>query len=146
MIKRNALVPYTANQMYELVNSIEEYPRFLPWCRESHIINKSDSEMEAKLDIVWSGMHKNFTTRNKLVPNELIEMNLVEGPFRHLEGKWSFTSLGEFGCKIKFELEFELAGQVLDKIFQPIFTHIANSLVDAFCKRAIEIYGKRELH
>lgn len=140
-IKRNALVAYTARQMFELVNSIEEYPRFLPWCRESHIIEQTESEIEASLDIAWSGIHKSFITRNHLYPYERIDIKLVKGPFRQLEGHWSFLPYGEHGCKINLVLEFELAGHFLDVVFEPIFNRIANSLVEAFCKRAADIYG-----
>lgn len=142
-ITRNALVPYTARQMFELVNSIEEYPRFLPWCRTSEILRQNEQEIEARLEIAWSGIHKSFTTKNILHPFEKMEMILVEGPFKHLEGRWSFIPLGEEGCKVHLDLEFELSGNFTDKIFQPIFNHITNSLVEAFCKRAVEIYGPR---
>ena len=140
-IKRSALVAYTARQMFELVNSIEEYPRFLPWCRGSQVITRADTEVEASLEITWSGIHKSFTTCNHLYPYERIDITLVKGPFRHLEGRWEFIALGEQGCKINLELEFELTGHLVDKVFQPIFHHIANSLVDAFCRRAVDIYG-----
>ncbi|EKD73118.1 MAG: cyclase/dehydrase [uncultured bacterium] len=140
-IKRSALVAYTARQMFELVNSIEEYPRFLPWCRVSQVITRADTEVEASLEITWSGIHKSFTTCNHLYPYERIDITLVKGPFRHLEGRWEFIALGEQGCKINLELEFELTGHLVDKVFQPIFHHIANSLVDAFCRRAVDIYG-----
>lgn len=141
IIKRNALVSYTPRQMFELVNNVQDYPRFLPWCREGVVISQDETHTEARLDIVWSGMHKSFTTRNHLHPYERMDITLVEGPFRHLEGRWSFLGLGELGCKINLELEFELAGGMLDKVFQPIFAHIANSLVEAFCRRAVAVYG-----
>jgi ribosome-associated toxin RatA of RatAB toxin-antitoxin module len=141
IIKRSALVSYTPRQMFELVNNVEDYPHFLPWCRESHIISQDDKQVEATLEIAWSGMHKNFTTRNYLHPYERMDITLVDGPFKHLEGRWNFIPLGEQGCKVNMELEFELTGHILDKVFQPIFNHIANSLVDAFCKRAVEVYG-----
>lgn len=143
IIQRNALVSYSTRQMFELVNNIEDYPRFLPWCGASHILSRTDKEIEATLDIAWSGMHKSFTTRNILFPTERMDIQLIKGPFRHLEGRWNFTPLGEHGCKVHMELEFELTGNFVDKIFQPIFNHIANSLVDAFCKRAVEVYGIR---
>lgn len=143
VIKRSALVAYSPRQMFELVNSIEEYPRFLPWCHTSHVITRNEQEVVAALDIVWSGIHKSFTTRNRLHPFEHIEITLVKGPFRHLEGKWSFTLVGEHGCRVDLELEFELSGHFVDKLFQPVFNRIANSLVELFCQRAVEIYGSR---
>ncbi len=142
-INRSALVPYSAHQMFELVNNIEDYPRFLPWCAASHIISRTEKEVEATLDISWSGFHKSFTTLNILHPGERMELKLISGPFRHLEGRWNFQTLGEQGCKIIMDLEFELTGNFLDKMFQPIFNQIANSLVEAFCKRAVEVYGPR---
>jgi len=142
-IKRNALVPYSTRQMFELVNNIEDYPRFLPWCASSHVVARTEEVVEATLTISWSGMHKNFTTRNYLHPYERMEIKLVEGPFKQLDGKWSFSALGDQGCKVHLDLEFELTGHIFDRIFHPIFNHIANSLVDAFCKRAVDVYGSR---
>jgi ribosome-associated toxin RatA of RatAB toxin-antitoxin module len=141
LIKRSALVGYSPRQMFELVNAIEEYPRFLPWCRKSHLITRLENQIEASLEIAWSGMHKEFTTRNILYPCDRIDIQLVNGPFRHLEGNWLFSAVGPQGCRVDLELEFELAGHFLDKLFQPVFHKIANELVDVFCKRAVEIYG-----
>src|SRR5579872_5028421 len=134
IIKRSALVAYSARQMFELVNNIEDYPRFLPWCHRSQVLSRTDAMVEATLDIAWSGVHKSFTTRNHLHPYDHMEITLVEGPFRYLEGRWTFKSLSAHACKVGLELEFELTGSLFDKVFQPIFSHIANSLVDAFCK------------
>ncbi|MCD6038699.1 MAG: pasT [Gammaproteobacteria bacterium] len=144
VIKRTATVRYSPQQMFELVNNIKDYPRFLPWCSASTILYHDDKEVEAALEIEWSGIHKNFTTRNYLYPYERIKITLVHGPFRHLEGKWMFTAFEEHGCKVDLELEFDLGGRLVDKIFQPIFNHMANSLVDLFCKRAVEVYGSQE--
>jgi ribosome-associated toxin RatA of RatAB toxin-antitoxin module len=141
-IRRSALVSYSAQQMFELVNNIDDYPRFLPWCRNSHVIHLSDTELEASMDITWKGITKSFTTRNYLHPYQHMEIKLVTGPFRHLEGRWSFIELSGDACKVSVELEFEFTGSVMDKLFQPIFNAIANSLVDAFCKRAVEVYGQ----
>ncbi|MEO8400933.1 MAG: type II toxin-antitoxin system RatA family toxin [Gammaproteobacteria bacterium] len=140
-IKRSALVSYTPRQMFELVNSIEDYPRFLPWCRSTEVLKRTEKEVEASIEIAWSGMHKSLTSRNQLFQFDRIEITLVKGPFRHLEGRWGFVALGELGCRVNLELEFELTGHIVDKVFQPIFHHIANSLVDAFCRRAVAIYG-----
>lgn len=144
IIKRSALVPYNQRQMFELVNDIEDYPRFLPWCRRSHIVDRDEKMVTATLEITWKGMHKSFTTQNHLHPFEKMDITLVEGPFRHLEGRWKFNALGEHACKVIMELEFEFAGHIFDALFKPIFNNIANSMVDAFCKRAIEIYGSHE--
>jgi ribosome-associated toxin RatA of RatAB toxin-antitoxin module len=127
--------------MFELVNNIEDYPQFLPWCSSTCIIESMPTHIEAELNISWKGITKSFTTRNALHPFERMEITLVKGPFRQLEGRWTFTSLGDAGCKIALALEFEFTGNLLDKLFQPIFNHIANSLVDAFSRRATVIYG-----
>lgn len=140
-LKRNALVPYSARQMFELVNSIEDYPRFLPWCQQSEILNRNDEEVVASLEISWKGIHKRFTTRNQLFPHDKVVISLVNGPMQRLDGVWSFQPLDEQACKIMLDLEFEFTGSLVDKLFQPIFQHIANTLVDAFCKRAAELYG-----
>jgi ribosome-associated toxin RatA of RatAB toxin-antitoxin module len=140
-LKRNALVPYSARQMYELVNMIEDYPRFLPWCSRSDIISRTDDEVVAALEISWKGMHKQFTTRNKLFPHDKMEISLVNGPLQRLDGVWFFQSLDEFACKVNLDLDFEFTGHFVDLLFQPIFQHIANTLVEAFCTRAQELYG-----
>lgn len=143
VIKRSAIVPYTQRQMFELVDNIEEYPRFLPWCNNSHILSRSENEVDATLEIAFSGVHKSFTTRNTLHHYDRIVLSLVEGPFKHLSGTWVFTPLGEHGCKVNMELEFEFGGSLIEKLIQPVFNRIVNSLVDAFCKRAVDIYGTR---
>lgn len=141
-LKRNALVPHSARQMFELVNSIEDYPRFLPWCHSSKMVSRTDEEVVAELEINWKGIRKSFTTRNRLFPFEKIEISLVNGPLHRLDGVWGFYALDEFACKITLDLEFEFTGHFIDKLFQPVFQHIANTLVEAFCKRAQELYGQ----
>jgi ribosome-associated toxin RatA of RatAB toxin-antitoxin module len=143
VLKRNALVPYSARQMFDLVDAIEEYPRFLPWCESSRVLSRTDKEVVASLEIVWKGMHKSFTTRNTLTPFDKIEINLVNGPLQHMEGVWGFHSLDEAACKVTLDLQFEFTGGFVDKFFQPVFQHIANTLVDAFVKRAVDLYGNK---
>src|SRR3984957_1854174 len=115
-IKRSALVPYTPRQMFELVNNIEDYPRFLPWCHQSHVLSKDEKGVRATLDIAWSGIHKSFTTHNHLYPYDRIEITLLHGPFRRLQGTWAFIALNEEACKVCLDLEFELTGHLVDKI------------------------------
>lgn len=140
-LKRNALVSYSAREMFELVNAIEDYPRFLPWCSGTKIIKRTEEEVVASIEINWKGVHKSFTTRNRLFPYSRMDIELVDGPMKRMEGKWTFQELDEKACKVLLDMEFEFAGGFIDRLFQPIFQHIANSLVDAFCKRAVEIYG-----
>lgn len=143
-LKRSALVPYSARQMFELVNNIEDYPRFLQWCSKSTIVSRTEAEVVAELDIHWKGMTKSFSTRNVLIPYSAMEISLVHGPMRHMKGKWDFVEVSETACKVMLDLEFEFAGSFIDLLFQPVFQSIANSLVDAFCKRAVELYGQTE--
>ncbi len=140
-IHKSALVPYSAEQMYKLVDDVETYPDFLPWCKAAEEISRNQDEVEASLDISHSGVHKSFTTRNRLQPGQSIEMQLVEGPFKHLNGIWRFETLGEAGSKVGLELEFEFSSKLLGMTFGPLFSKIANSLVDAFIQRAQKVYG-----
>ena len=140
-LKRNAIVPYSARQMFELVNNIEDYPRFLPWCHSAVVTSRTEKEVIATLEIVWKGVRKKFSTKNILNPYSGMDIVLVEGPLQHMEGIWTFQPLNEKACKVLLDLEFEFTGSFIDRLFQPVFQHIANTLVDAFCKRAVELYG-----
>jgi ribosome-associated toxin RatA of RatAB toxin-antitoxin module len=142
IVKRSALVPYRPEYMFGLVNDIESYPRFLPWCRSTRIHSRNEDEVRATIQISKGALQKSFTTVNRLQKNKMMEIRLVEGPFRRLEGFWLFDALGEDGCKISLDLNFEFAGPVMSRIVGPVFHQIANSLVDSFCKRARDLHGK----
>jgi len=143
-ITRNSLVMYTPQEMYDLVNDIEAYPTFLPWCRDSKIISKTDDVICASLDLAKGGIHHVFSTRNKLSPGKAIDIDLIDGPFRHLEGHWQFGMIGENqGCRVQLDMDFEFSSRLIDIALGPIFTQISGSLVEAFCKRAHEIHGSR---
>jgi ribosome-associated toxin RatA of RatAB toxin-antitoxin module len=142
-IHRSAFVMYSAAEMYALVADVPSYPTFLPWCGGAHLVNEAPGIIEAAITIAYRGVNKTFVTRNRLLSNESIDMELVEGPFRHLRGLWRFTPLDERACKIEFELEFEAANRVVGAVLNPVFNNIANHMVDAFHSRAIELYGKR---
>lgn len=141
-INKNALVPYPDRAMFSLVDDIVSYPEFLPWCSATNEISRTDDEVRASIDISHHGFQKSFTTCNRNTDNKLIEMRLIEGPFKHLEGFWRFEDLGGDGCKISLDLDFEFSNRLVGLAFGPIFSQIANSLVDAFCKRAKDVYGK----
>lgn len=140
-INKSALVPYSAEQMYVLVDDIPSYVNFLPWCHGASEINRTDNEVEARLDIAHSGINKSFTTRNRLEQNRQIEMQLVDGPFKYLNGVWSFEKLGESGSRVSLDLEFEFSNKILKMTFGPFFSKITSSLVDAFIQRAQKVYG-----
>lgn len=140
-ISKSALVPFTPEQMFQLVDDIEAYSEFLPWCGEATEIERDENYVEASLLISHSGFHKAFTTRNSLEKNHKMIMKLVDGPFKHLEGIWSFDSLGDHACKVSLNLDFEFSSKIISVSLGPIFSKMANNLVDAFIKRAEDIYG-----
>ncbi len=140
-VSKHALVPFSASQMYALVNDIESYADFLPWCDKSVILEKMDTEIKASLNIAYGSLNKSFTTLNKLVPETRIEMQLVEGPFKKLHGEWDFIQLGDDGCKVSLELEFEFKSKLLSLTMGPVFSQIANTLVDSFSERAKQVYS-----
>ncbi|HGX91808.1 MAG TPA: type II toxin-antitoxin system RatA family toxin [Candidatus Tenderia sp.] len=142
-ISRNALVPYSAEEMFALVDDINAYQEFLPWCSNSEVLSREGDEVRGRLSLSKSGIEKSFTTCNRAQKNKMIEMRLEEGPFHHLEGFWRFNALAEDACKISLDLEFEFSNKLLGLTFGPVFNQIASTLVDAFCKRAADVYGKR---
>lgn len=141
-INRNALVPYTAADMFTLVNDLRAYPDFLPWCDEVKIHDESPDEIKATVHFSRRGLSAAFTTRNRLQINKMIEMRLLDGPFRHLQGFWRFEPVGDAGCKIHLDMEFEIANPVLRLTIGPLFKQIANSLMDAFIARARDVHGR----
>ena len=145
-VHRSALLLYPASDIYTLVSDIESYPEFLPWCRSSRILSRDGDELQARLEMLKGGVHKFFTTRNRAEKNQLIEICLLEGPFRRLEGAWRFQPLRHDACKVSLDMDFEFASSVLRAVIGPVFKQIANSLVDAFCQRAAEIYGRPQFH
>jgi ribosome-associated toxin RatA of RatAB toxin-antitoxin module len=141
-ITRSSLVVFTPDQMFDLVNDVEAYPSFLPWCRNSKILTKTDTVITASLDLAKGGIHHVFSTRNTLVAGESIEIALIDGPFQHLEGNWQFAMIGDNqGCRIQLDMDFEFSNRIISMALGPIFTQISGSLVDAFCRRAQDIYG-----
>ncbi len=142
-ISRSALVPFTPAEMYALVDDIEAYPRFLPWCRSAEVIARSADEVRAMLELSKGGVHRSFTTHNRMQPDKLIEIRLVDGPFRHLNGFWRFEALGDEGCRVSLDMDFEFANALLDMMIAPVFNPIVNSLVDAFHERARAVYVRR---
>jgi ribosome-associated toxin RatA of RatAB toxin-antitoxin module len=141
-VQKSVLVPYSTEQMFELVNHIEDYPRFLPWCAAAAILERTKTETVARLDMRYHGVHAHFTTANRIEPPDRIVIALRSGPFRRLDGTWTFTPLGTDGSKVELSLRYEFAGGVLARLIEPVFNRIAHSLVDAFVRRADEIHGK----
>lgn len=142
-IKRSAVVPYSPEEMFGLVNDIESYPRFLPWCRSAKVLDRGEGWLRARVDMARGALHHAFTTHNTLDHGRSIRVELVDGPFRHLEGDWYFEPTGDGGCRVMLDLEFEFAGRLLSALVGPIFNQIASTLVDSFCRRARELHGDR---
>lgn len=141
-IHREAIVPYTPAQMFALVDNISAYSQFLPWCASATELMRDADQVEACVELAKGAVHKTFTTRNRIQKNKMIEMRLLEGPFRHLEGFWRFDSLrnGE-ACKVSLDMDFEFSNRLVSLAVGPVFTSITNSLVDAFVDRAKTVYG-----
>jgi ribosome-associated toxin RatA of RatAB toxin-antitoxin module len=139
-VQKSVLVPYSAEQMFELVAAIEDYPRFLPWCGGAAILERSAEETLARLDINYHGVRTHFVTANRNERPERIAIELREGPFRQLGGTWRFLSLAATGSKVELELHYEFSTPVLARLIGPVFTHIAHTFVDAFVRRAEDVY------
>ena len=140
-IQRSALLPYPAQALYDLVNDVARYPEFLPWCSSSEVMESSSDHMRAALTVAKGGISQRFVTRNLLRPGERIEMQLEEGPFTQLHGIWEFRVLNDKACKISLDLSFDYSGQLVKATLGPLFNQAANTLVDAFCQRAKQLYG-----
>jgi ribosome-associated toxin RatA of RatAB toxin-antitoxin module len=135
-IHRSALMPFSAQTMFEIVNDVAAYPEFLPWCADTRIQSQTDSSMEASILMKKAGVNHWFTTSNSIDKNKAIKMKLVDGPFKRLDGEWRFIEFEPSASKIELELNFEFSLGLGTTLVAPIFTQIANTLVDSFCKRA----------
>jgi ribosome-associated toxin RatA of RatAB toxin-antitoxin module len=140
-VQKSVLVPYSAARMFELVERIDDYPRFLPWCAGARIVGKTENGPLVRIDINYHGVHAHFTTENCSRRPEEIVVELRDGPFRHLAGIWRFHALSETGCKIELELDYEFSTHLLERLIGKAFSHVATSFVDAFVRRAEAVYG-----
>lgn len=140
-ISKCVLVPYSAEQMYDLVNDAGSYPEFLPWCDKVKVIEQDETNLKAEVGVSKGRIRQSFVTQNTMIPGERIEMGLVKGPFQSMHGVWQFSTRGDAGCEVKLDMEFEFAKGLLGFGFNKIFSGIANTLVDAFTKRAQQKYG-----
>ncbi|MDI9244368.1 type II toxin-antitoxin system RatA family toxin [Marinobacter sp. CHS3-4] len=139
-IDKSALVMHSAERMFHLVNDVARYPEFLPWCASTEIHDESERHITASMDIARGGVRHRVTTQNQLQSPEWIDIRLVDGPFRDLSGRWHFKPLNESACKVILTLEFEFTGSLSRMTFGQVFSHAANTMVDAFCKRADQLY------
>lgn len=141
VIRRSKVEPYSAQQMFDLVNDVERYSEYLPWCKDVRILRQTDDQMDVSVGVFMGPVNKTFTTRNKIVKGELIAMSLVNGPFKRLQGAWKFIPLSETECRIEFELDFTLSVGLLSNMLNPIFENMYGSMIKAFSERAKVIYG-----
>ncbi len=140
-INRSALVPYSAQKMFDLVNDVDHYQDFLPWCGGSKMIEEDETTSLASVTISFKGVHKTFTTANELVRPEQIKLKLVDGPFSSLEGTWTFKPLDENACKLGLDLDFDFSNRLVGAVIGPVFKLIADSMIDSFVKRAEALYS-----
>jgi ribosome-associated toxin RatA of RatAB toxin-antitoxin module len=142
-VRKSVLVPFSADAMFELVDQIEHYPQFLPWCGGVQVAQTCDGRKTARIDIDFHGIRTHFATDNVNRRGESIVVTLNDGPFRHMHGEWRFGPLAPDACKVDFELAYEFTTHILEKAVGPVFHHIANTFIDAFVRRAESVYTKK---
>lgn len=140
VVEKSVLIPHTAQQMFDLVDGVEDYPKFLPWCGGTELIERSPQVTAARIHISYHGIKASFATANPKEAPHRMDIQLREGPFRRLDGGWRFTQLGDAGCKVEFHLHYEFSSRVLEKALGPAFNYIVGTFVDSFVKRAHQIY------
>lgn len=140
-VAKSVIVPYSPQQMFDLVEGVERYPEFLPWCTGSTVLARDEQHTRAALHVGFRGVKQRFSTENRKSPPREISMSLIEGPFRALQGRWHFNDLNGRGCKIEFHLAYEFSSRILATLVGPVFSHIADTMVEAFVKRAERVYG-----
>lgn len=141
VVHKTVFLGYSAAQMFELVAKVEDYPKFLPWCGGVEVQEQGDGKVLATLAIHFRGIKQRFTTANMNTPPTHITMKLVDGPFKSMDGTWSFKELRPDACKVEFDLHYEFSSVILEQLIGPVFGVIANSMVESFCKRAETVYG-----
>lgn len=134
-------MPYACEVVFEVVDQIDAYSEFLPWCAESQVLHRTEMEVIATLVLAKSGIRQSFTTKNQLIRPNAIGLSLVDGPFKQLEGVWAFDALGDAGCKISLDMRFEFSSKLMDQTFGRVFGVAADRLVDAFTARLDDLYG-----
>ncbi len=140
-VEKSVLVAHPPERMFELVDRVEDYPAFLPWCGGTELKMRDETRTVATIHIAYMGIRQRFTTENlKTYPREM-RITLQDGPFSELEGDWLFLPLGDDACKIEFRLQYAFSSRVLETILAPVFSHITNTFVDAFVRRADEVYA-----
>ena len=144
-VHKSVLIWYSPQEMYVLVTDVDRYSEFLPWCEHARMVEAHDNGMTAELGISFGGVRQTFTTRNVHTTNQQVHMQLIDGPFSRLDGQWDFVALGDGSqraCKVELTLNYDFDSSTMGKLVSPVFDKIAASLMDAFVKRAENIYGE----
>jgi len=148
-VKKSVLLSYSPREMYTLVTTIEDYPRFLPWCERAEVLERFEAGVTARLHLAYLGVRQSFTTRNLQVAGASVELQLVDGPFSELAGTWRFVPLPAAdgpqakACKVEFNLRYTFANAALEAVVSPVFDRVANTFVESFVKRAEQVHGPR---
>jgi ribosome-associated toxin RatA of RatAB toxin-antitoxin module len=160
-VKKSVLLFYSAREMYDLVVRVEDYPKFLPWCESTAVLDRHPADeasglkerVTARLTLTYAGVHQSFTTRNEQVPGESVRLQLVDGPFSLLDGTWIFRPLQQAGqvpapdvpiaCRVEFDLAYAFSNRAFEAVLSPVFDRVANTFVDSFVRRAEQVYGER---
>ncbi len=145
MVKKSVLIERSSQEMFDLVDRVEDYPEFLPWCSQTRCQFRDDSKTVATLHINYRNVKSHFTTANDKESPLWMRITLVDGPFRRLDGLWRFKALAAHACKIEFQLSYEFSSKMFEKAIGPVFSQIANTFIDAFVKRANQIHGARHV-
>jgi ribosome-associated toxin RatA of RatAB toxin-antitoxin module len=141
VVEKSVLIERSAAQMFELVDAVEDYPKFLPWCGGTELLERSDTRTAARIHINYHGIKAHFATANDKEAPRRMNIRLTEGPFKHMDGGWIFTPLGETACKVEFRLHYEFSSKLLEKVLGPVFHRITETFVESFVKRANQIHG-----
>ena len=142
-VTRSALLPYSADQMYQIVADVETYPQFLSWCEQVELLSADGNVVEAKLKVSYSKLNIEFSTRNINIPGKSIQLALLDGPFTQLDGKWTFLALNEGACKVSLEMDFAFRSSITKKALSGVFKKMVSTQLDAFEKRAKTVYAKQ---
>jgi len=141
VVEKSVLIERTATQMFDLVDGVEDYASFLPWCGGTELLERTGNKTVARIHINYHGLKAHFATENAKEAPRWMNIEFREGPFRRMDGGWRFTPLGDTACKVEFRLHYEFSSKMLEKVLGPVFHHIANTFVESFVKRAQQIYG-----
>ena len=141
-VQRSALLPFPANKIYDLVNDVDSYPEFVPWCVRCEVQESNQYEKKATMYFASRGIKASVTTRNELIENKEIIIHLISGPFKHLTGDWNFHCIDENSCKVELDMQYTFSNRLYEITIGPIFNQVASKLVSAFTQRAMQLYGK----